>query len=136
VSATLQQTLAQTVTPRGAMALRDVLEPFFAGGQFRIIKPGDGSFLSFGTQTWHPVSVLAMRGRDVYAPFVLSIRNNLGVLQWLRREIEACGFQLISVQPTDRMKETLLKRWKAPQSTENIGGVDFDVWRIPRKAAQ
>jgi hypothetical protein len=136
VSATLQQTLDQTTTPRGAVALRDVLGPFFAGNQFRIIKPGDGSFLSFGAHTWHPVSVLALRGRDVYAPFVLSIRNGRGALQWMRREVEACGFHLIYVQPSERIKETLLKRWKAPQSIENIGGVDFDVWRIPRKAAQ
>jgi hypothetical protein len=136
VNAALQQTLSQTKTPLGAVALCDVLQPFFVGDRFRIIKPGDGTFISFGTHTWHPVSVLAMCGRDIYAPFVLSNRNGLGALHWMRREIEACGFQLVSVQPTERMKETLLKRWGASQTAENIGGVDFDVWRIPPKVAQ
>ena len=136
MNSNLHQTLSQATTPLAAMALRDVLEPFFKGDQFRIIKPGDGTFLSFGAFKWHPVSVLAKRGRDVYAPFVLSISSGLGGIQWLRREVEACGFNLVSVQPTDRMKETLLKRWGAVQAAETIGGVAFDVWRIPRKAVQ
>jgi hypothetical protein len=115
------------------MALRNVLQPFFADDQFRIIKPGDGTFIAFGAFNWHPVSVLAKRGSDIYAPFVMATAPGAGSLFWLRREVEAAGFQLISVQPTERVIETILKRCKAKRRFETIGGANFEIWRIPRR---
>jgi len=131
----LHSTLAHVPTSLGAAALHSVLQPFFAEDGFRIIKPGDGTFFSFSLSNWHPVSVLAKRGSDVYAPFVMAARPGSAALFWLRREIEGAGCQLISVQPTERVAETVLKRWKARRRFETIGGVNFDIWRVPRRRA-